>query len=185
MAIVPVFKRGEEGTELQTWRNQPELEGLSLLDSFFRRGSLFDPFLFGSLMDDSLGAFPLWDYTPSSLFSKDAQAVANTHIDWWESSDVHIIQADLPGATKDDVEIIVEDGRVLQISGRNKMAVPPSGGRCRRGERSRVGYLRRLRLPSNAIAEQLKAEMENGVLTVTIPKRDQEQPELRIVEIQE
>lgn len=185
MAIVPVFRRGEEGTELQTWRNEPEPEGLSLWDSFFGRGSLFDPFLFGRLMDNSLDAFPLWDYTPTSLFSKDAQAVANTHVDWWESSDAHIIQADLPGATKDDVEIIVENGRVLQISGRSRMAVPPSGGRCRRGERSRVGYLRRLRLPSNVDAEQLKAEMENGVLTVTIPKNAQEQPELRIVEIQE
>lgn len=58
MAIVPIFKWGEEG--------------LSLLDSFFRYCSLFDPLLFGRLMDNYLDAFSLWDYTPSYLFSKDA-----------------------------------------------------------------------------------------------------------------
>eukprot|EP01018_Ginkgo_biloba_P021113 Gb_25774 [translate_table: standard] len=178
MAIVPVFRKGQD-TELQTWR-EPLDEDFGFLDSFFGRGSLFDPLLFGNFMDP----FPLWDYNPSSLYAKDAQAAANTHVDWWESSDAHIIQADLPGVTKEDVEILVENGRVLQISGRSKKGQAFSGT-CRRGERSKVGYLRRLKLPSNADAAQLKAEVENGVLTVTIPKKLGASDDLRIVEIQE
>uniref|UniRef100_A0A0D6R0A5 SHSP domain-containing protein n=1 Tax=Araucaria cunninghamii TaxID=56994 RepID=A0A0D6R0A5_ARACU len=189
MAIVPVFRRGGEGDmDIVPWNADPLEEGGSLVDSFFRRGSLFDPFVFGSRFLDPFEAFPLWDYTPSSLYAKDAEAVAHTYVDWWESADAHIIQVDLPGATKDGVEVLVENGRVLQISGRSKRVEPPGGGRRRRGERSRAGYFRRLSLPANVDAQQLKAEMDNGVLTITIPKLSastEESAEYRVVEVED
>ncbi|KAH9327347.1 hypothetical protein KI387_007525, partial [Taxus chinensis] len=173
MAIVPVYRRG--GHSLQPWNE----EGLSLLDS------LFDPFTFGGML--TRDPFPLWDYSLSSLFSKDAQAVANTHVDWWESVDAHILQVDLPGVTKEEVEIVVENGRVLQVSGRRRKKAEAEEMMWRIGERSRVGYLRRLRLPANADVHQLKAELENGVLTITIPKLSSSSPshQVRIVEIEE
>lgn len=167
MAIVPVFRRGSEGQDIAEWNNHAS----SLWDSFFPRGTLFDPL---ALMD-SFEPFPLWNYTPSSLFSKDAEAVRKTHVDWWESSDAHIIQANLPGVTKEDVEVLVENGRVLQIRGRSR-------------NYSRAGYLSRLCLPENVDPQQLTAELQDGVLTVTIPKLSSASPaseEVRVVEIEE
>ncbi|KAK2980327.1 hypothetical protein RJ640_002093 [Escallonia rubra] len=48
-------------------------------------------------------------------------AVANTRIDWKETPEARVCKADLPGLKKDEVQAMVEEGRVLQISGqRNK-----------------------------------------------------------------
>ncbi|KAI5080338.1 hypothetical protein GOP47_0005817 [Adiantum capillus-veneris] len=61
---------------------------------------LFDPFSFSSLM-----RFP--DH-PS--FARDVAAVANTQVDWKETSDSHIFKANLPGLAKEDVK--VQPGRL-------------------------------------------------------------------------
>ncbi|GLJ04925.1 hypothetical protein SUGI_0006760 [Cryptomeria japonica] len=178
MSIVPVYARSGENTDIQPWGSDPLGHGWSSWNSFC-------PFRHGRWMEPS-EAFPQWDHSASSLFSKDAHAMANTHIDWWESADAHIIEADLPGVSKDEVEVLVENGSVLQISGRSRNRATPPGGefRCRRGERCKVGYLKRIRIPHDANTHQLKAELENGVLTVTIPKFSSSD-EVRIVEIQE
>ena len=52
-----------------------------------------------------------------------------------------------------------------------------------RVERGRGKFLRRFRLPENAKANEVKATMENGVLTVTIPKMEEKKPEVKSIEI--
>ncbi|URE32073.1 Hsp20/alpha crystallin family, partial [Musa troglodytarum] len=105
----------------------------------------------------------------------DASAFANTSIDWKETPEAHNFKADLPGAKKEEVKVEVEEGRVLQISGeRSKERVERSSGK----------FLRRFRLPENAKVDQVKASMENGVLTVTMPKEDaKKKPEMKSIEI--
>ena len=46
-------------------------------------------------------------------------------------------------------------------------------------------FLRRFRLPENAKLDQVKAGMENGVLTVTVPKVDVKKPDVKPVQITE
>jgi hypothetical protein len=46
-------------------------------------------------------------------------------------------------------------------------------------ERSSGKFTRRFRLPENAQTEQIKASMENGVLTVTVPKEEVKKPEVK------
>ncbi|MBA0819982.1 hypothetical protein Gohar_021745 [Gossypium harknessii] len=43
--------------------------------------------------------------------------------------------------------------------------------------------MRRFRLPENAKMDQIKASMENGVLTVTIPKLEVKKPDVKSIEI--
>ena len=64
----------------------------------------------------------------------------------------------------------MEDGRVLQISGERKKEETTSGDKWHRVERAQGAFLRRFRLPENAKVEEVQAAMENGVLTVTVPK---------------
>ncbi|KAJ6964258.1 Hsp20 family protein [Populus alba x Populus x berolinensis] len=54
-----------------------------------------------------------------------------------------------------------------------------------RGSRKRSSgkFLRRFRLPENAKMDQVKASMENGVLTVTIPKAEEKKAEVKAIEI--
>ncbi|KAI5064819.1 hypothetical protein GOP47_0019514 [Adiantum capillus-veneris] len=124
---------------------------------------LFDTFSFP--FSSSLMRFP---EHPS--FARDVTAVANTKVDWKETSDSHIFKANLPGLAKEDVKVQVEDGRVPQISGERKKEESSSDDGWHRVERAQGSFLRRFRLPDNAKVEQVKAAMENGVLTVTVPK---------------
>jgi HSP20 family protein len=50
-------------------------------------------------------------------------------------------------------------------------------------ERSSGKFVRKFRLPENAKMDQVKASMENGVLTVTVPKEEIKKPEIKSIEI--
>ncbi|KAG6511579.1 hypothetical protein ZIOFF_029652 [Zingiber officinale] len=75
------------------------------------------------------------------------------------------------------------DRRVLQISGQRTKEQEEKKDKWHRVERSSGKFLRRFRLPENAKVDQVKASMENGVLTVTIPKEEVKKPEVKSIEI--
>uniref|UniRef100_A0A6N2NC77 SHSP domain-containing protein n=1 Tax=Salix viminalis TaxID=40686 RepID=A0A6N2NC77_SALVM len=50
-----------------------------------------------------------------------------------------------------------------------------------RVERVTGKFLRRCRLPDNAKMDQIKATMENGVLTVIVPKEEEKKPEVKAI----
>ncbi|KAH7307202.1 hypothetical protein KP509_22G049300 [Ceratopteris richardii] len=132
---------------------------------------LYDPFLFPSHNWSSLMRFP-----DQPSFARDVAAVANTQVDWKETENAHIFKANLPGLSKEEVKVQVEDGRVLQISGERKKEEVSSSDRWHRVERAQGNFLRRFRLPENAKVDEVKAAMENGVLTVTVPKAPPPEP---------
>ncbi|BBN16979.1 HSP20 family protein [Marchantia polymorpha subsp. ruderalis] len=153
----------------------PRAFGNSVFDPLFG-SSIFDPFenLTVSLFDR---AFPSFD--------KDVSAVANTRVDWLETPEAHIFKADLPGMKKEEIKIQVADDRVLSISGeRNKEKVDQKDN-FRRSERSFGKFYRQFKLPSNAKTQEISARVENGVLTVTVPKTEEskKKSEVRTVEI--
>ena len=80
------------------------------------------------------------------------------------------------GLTKQEVKVQVEEGRILQISGERKKEETQSSDRWHRVERSQGSFLRRFKLPENTKVEEVKAAMENGVLTVTVPKAAPPEP---------
>lgn len=109
-------------------------------------------------------------------------------VDWKETAEAHVLKADLPGMKKEEVKVEVEDGgRVLQISGERpedeKKEEENKEERWHRLERPRGGFKRRFYLPANAKSDEVKAAMENGVLTLTIPKKEIKKPELKQIEI--
>ena len=109
--------------------------------------------------------------------------MANTRIDWKETPEAHIFKADLPGMKKEEVKVEVEEGRVLQISGERSKEKEEKNDKWHRVERSSGKFMRRFRLPENAKVEEVKASIENGVLTVRVPKTKGKKPEIRSIEI--
>ncbi|KAI3874007.1 hypothetical protein MKW92_035184 [Papaver armeniacum] len=120
---------------------------------------------------------------PRSELPKETSQMANTRIDWKETPESHIFRADLPGVNKEEVKVEVEEGRVLQISGERSRESKEKNDKWHRVERSSGKFMRRFRLPENAKLDEVKAAMENGVLTVTVPKVEEKKPEVKSIQI--
>ncbi|KAJ7194523.1 small heat shock protein [Mycena pura] len=80
---------------------------------------------------------------------------------------------ELPGIKKEDVHIETLPGR-LRISAESKMSEEHQKGGHVIRERRFGKYARTLQIPQGIRASQIKASMENGVLTVTFPKTTSE-----------
>ncbi|KAF3433582.1 hypothetical protein FNV43_RR24684 [Rhamnella rubrinervis] len=159
---------------------------MSLIPSFFggRRTNVFDPF--SSDLWDPFQDFPFTSTAlsaPRSQFANETAAIANTRIDWKETPEAHVFKADLPGLKKEEVKVEVEEGRVLQISGERSKEKEEKNDTWHRVERSSGKFLRRFRLPENAKVDQVKASVENGVLTVTVPKQEVKRADVKAIDI--
>ncbi|PON70843.1 Small heat shock protein HSP [Parasponia andersonii] len=151
---------------------------MSLIPSL-RQSSIFDPFsldVWDPFKDFQLSA-------PLSEFSRENSAFLNTRIDWKETPEAHLFKADLPGLKKEEVKVEVVDDRVLQISGERKVEKEDKNDTWHRVERSSGKFQRSFRLPENAKMDKIKASMENGVLTVTVPKAEVKKPDIKAIEI--
>lgn len=71
----------------------------------------------------------------------------------------------------------------MQISGERSKEQEEKNEKWHRIERSSGKFMRRFRLPEDAKVEEVKARMENGVLTVTVPKVEAKKPEIKSIEI--
>ena len=148
--------------------------------SLVRRSNVFDPF--ADFWDPFDGVFH--SLVPSVASSdRDTAAFANARIDWKETPEAHVFKADLPGVKKEEVKVKVEDGNVLVISGERSKEKEDKNDKWHRVERSSGKFLRRFRLPEDAKTDQVNAGLENGVLTVSVPKAEVKKPEVKSVEI--
>lgn len=157
---------------------------MSLIPSIFggRRSNVFDPFSLD--VWDPFEGFPFSSQVANAQnTARETSAFANARIDWKETPESHVFKADLPGLKKEEVKVEVEEGRVLQISGEGSREQEEKNDTWHRVERSSGKFLRRFRLPENAKVDQVKASMENGVLTVTVPKEEVKKPEVKAIEI--
>jgi len=150
--------------------------------SLIQRTNIFDPFSLD--IWDPFQGFPFTSTianVPAS--ASETAAFVNARIDLKETPEAHVFKADLPGLKKEEVKVEVEEGRVLQISGERSREQEEKKDKWHRIERSSGKFLRRFRLPENAKMDQVKASMENGVLTVTVPKEEEKKAEVKAIEI--
>ena len=94
-----------------------------------------------------------------------------------------MFKVDLPRLKKEEVKVEVEDDRVVRISGERKIEKEDKNDTWHYVERSSGKFLRSFRLPENAKMDEIKALMENCVLTVIVPKVEAKKPEVKAIEI--
>lgn len=106
---------------------------------------------------------------------------AATASDWVPAVDIKedkgcfTITADIPGIAPKDIDIHAENG-MLTIQGERENEKKEQREGYKRIERSYGNFFRRFTLPDSADTDQISAKGENGVLTITIPKRAEIQP---------
>ena len=93
-----------------------------------------------------------------------------------------VVRADLPGMKKDDVQVEV-NGDVLTIQGERRQECDESQSGWHRTECRYGSFFRSISLPEGVDAEQVKADFDDGVLTVRMPA-PQRQDRRRSIEIQ-
>jgi len=95
--------------------------------------------------------------------------------DVYETPDALVVELELPGLDHDAIELRVDDDELI-VEGERKMQRGSGEERFHRVERRYGRFARRFRLPSTVDRESVEARFRNGVLTVSLGRRQQEQP---------
>lgn len=102
-----------------------------------------------------------------------------TVVDIWETDDALMLAADVPGVKSNDVELDLREG-ILTIQARVG-AITYEGLQPLYSEYNVGNFHRSFSLGETIDQEQIKADLEHGVLTVTLPKREKAKPRRIIV----
>ena len=96
-------------------------------------------------------------------------------IDMYQTDDEIVVKASLPGVKADDVQINVS-GEVLTIKGESKQMEEKNEKSWHMREQRWGSFERSVALPTEVVSDQAKAEFENGILVITLPKAEEVKP---------
>lgn len=108
---------------------------------------------------------------------EDLQKEMNRLFDWLppmditEEKDRIVVRTDIPGMKQEEIHVEVEDG-ALVIKGERKREQESREGQVHRVERSYGSFFRSFTLPTSVDEAKLTAAYKNGVLEVTLPKKE-------------
>ena len=131
--------------------------------------SIFGENLFDDFMDDF--SFPTFPNVDKELYGKHAKNLMKTDVK--ETGNAYEIDIDLPGFKKDEITVDLENGylTISAAKGLDKDEEDKKGKYIRK-ERY-AGTMQRSFYVGDAIThEDIKAKFENGILSLTIPKKD-------------
>ena len=117
-----------------------------------------EPYWLTSRMDDDTG-MGMW----------------NPAVDLYEKGDHFVIKAELPGVDKKDISIDLKD-RVLTLSGERSYENEVKEENYYRKERSYGKFQRAFTLPSDVDSDKIKAEFNDGLLQIEVPKPEEQKP---------
>ena len=120
-----------------------------------RRNGLFP---FENLIEDFWGAQAGRGWVPA--------------LDFAETPDAYVVHVEVPGVDPKEIEISIEDGR-LEITGEKSAETKDEKQGWFRLERRHGSFHRAVELPGAVDTGKVKAESRNGVLTITLPKREE------------
>lgn len=146
MAIVP-HRRGQEGLSRREWDPMELMQEMLRWDPFHQMTQLAGP-------------------SPSTFIPT---------FEVKETKDAYVFKADLPGVKENDLDVSLADNRIV-ISGKRSEERREEGERYYAYERSYGSFSRAFTLPEGIDAENVNAELKEGVLTVSVPKKPESQP---------
>jgi HSP20 family protein len=153
---------------------RPRIIGERTMSELYFRGDLFSELdRVQRQMSSLFGTFP------SSIRSSRADAFPALNIG--STDDAIQVVAFAPGIDPASLEVTVDKG-TLTISGERKAHAQGEGARTYAKERFNGNFRRVIELPRNADADKVEARYENGLLSITVGKREASKP--RVIDIQ-
>jgi len=154
---------------------------------------LLKPTLLALLLGSSLYANPFFYTSIDSDFSKmDSyfDSMFNAHfskhftpkMEMYENKENYVIEFEVQGIEKNDLKLTLEEENILKLEGEKKS----SNGREKKGTKDEKYYgtfTKMIQLPENANGEKLTAFHKNGILSVTIPKKEVKAKSSKIIDI--
>jgi HSP20 family protein len=118
----------------------------------------------------------LFNDSVNRIFSDSAATRPWTpNVDIKETENEIVLHADVPGIDEKDIDIKLEDG-TLTLKGERKFEQEKKGEGYHRIERGYGSFVRCFSVPDSVDPEHVKAAYKNGVLTVTLPKKEVAKP---------
>jgi HSP20 family protein len=93
-------------------------------------------------------------------------------VDIYENKDQIVLEAELPGMKQEDFDLTIENN-VITLRGERRFEKTDESDNYHRVERSYGAFTRSFTLPQTVLADEARAEYSNGVLRVTLPKREE------------
>lgn len=129
---------------------------------------------FGSLVDEFFSEFmaperwmPLMNRVPGDL-----PAVARARMDVIDKGSAYEVVVDLPGVRKEDINVAIEGAWITVTAETKREHEAKNGEKLLHSERYAARYARSFELPSEVTESGADARFDNGVLTLTLPKRE-------------
>lgn len=147
----------------------------------WRNGSMMDPIQeMERLQDEINDLFSLDRYgTGAGLFDR----TVSPALDVVERNDEFVVTCDLPGVELSDLDISVSDN-VLTIKGEKRSEKSDKGRKVYRKETWEGGFQRTLSMPKSIDSARTSATLKNGILTISLPKREEVKPRQISVRVQ-
>lgn len=95
--------------------------------------------------------------------------------DVYEDKDNFHVRAELPGMRREDIDVSMHNGS-LSISGERKSDDKLKEAEVYRAERFFGRFQRTITLPTQVAVEKIKAQYQDGILSVTLPKAEEAKP---------
>lgn len=113
-------------------------------------------------------------FTPSVGATGGWQAPA---VDLYQTDDEVVVKASLPGMKSDDVQISIT-GDMLSLKGEFRQEEEKKERAYHLREQRYGVFERTFALPTAVVSDKAKAEFENGILTITLPKAEEVKPKM-------
>ncbi|GAB4831587.1 hypothetical protein Ancab_005599 [Ancistrocladus abbreviatus] len=128
----------------------------------------------GGLFGDPLRRL-FWSQPAFREWSGSATAL----MDWFESPTVHCLKINVPGYGKENIKLELDEDNILHIKGegsKEESHAKDTVWHATERASSGSGFYRQIELPENVKVDHIKAQVENGVLTIILPKDNNPKP---------
>jgi HSP20 family protein len=132
------------------------------------------PFRSRSLRHDPFAIDRFFDEPFFRFVDESSPREWNPAVEIVETEDEILLTAELPGLEEKDIQINVEEN-LLSLTGERTLEKKEESDYVR-SERWYGKFSRSFRLPDTADAENIRAELKKGVLTITVPKKEEAKP---------